>query len=258
MIKKQKWTSDEIEFLKANYKKLKTRECSKKLNRSIHSINYKASELGLKGDRLWQNIEVKFLKENYRKIGIQKCSVHLNRTCGAIHNKAIKLDLTKSVIFTQEETDFLIKYYNKTGPKSCAKYLDHNIKSIYDKANKLGLNHQITIKNQQDEWIIHNLHKGYKYCSDMLGMSHMSFGKKLKQMGLTKKLNFYTYKEEQFIVALCAKQLNRSCTSIEYKARKLGLMNQSSYLYGKITKAFWSRIINIDLYYNVKKLAKGL
>lgn len=43
-----KWTEEEIEYLKDNYGKLSTKEISKKLNRPISGINLKASRLGIK------------------------------------------------------------------------------------------------------------------------------------------------------------------------------------------------------------------
>ena len=65
---KNKWTLNEIQFLKDNYNKMTTKELSKKLNRTTTAINSKLNFLKLKRLKKWNSDNINFLKNNYKNL----------------------------------------------------------------------------------------------------------------------------------------------------------------------------------------------
>lgn len=91
----RKWTEQELNFLIENYCLENKEYCAKELNRTISSIDSKASRLGLKAGYTWSIEDVAFLKENYLNIGRAACAKLLGRTVGSIAAKAHDLGLNK-------------------------------------------------------------------------------------------------------------------------------------------------------------------
>src|SRR3989344_2067884 len=107
------WKEEDVKFLKDNYKKLSYIEISKKLNRTVGSIYWKAHELKLnKGrwddrNRLTKKKVIKLLKLESQKIGkspsARELPISIRSACqrhfGNLNNakKAAKLDFRKLI-----------------------------------------------------------------------------------------------------------------------------------------------------------------
>lgn len=63
--KAKKWTNDEIEFLKENYKHMSYRQISDKTGFSYAAISHKAHKLGLDSRSLWTEKENQIIIDNY-------------------------------------------------------------------------------------------------------------------------------------------------------------------------------------------------
>lgn len=94
------WTDKEIEFLENNYNIFSNTELSKKMDRSLYSIEKKLKRLGLKKSSRslsmkWSDDDINFLKENYSKITNKELSEILRRSPKTILNRASKMGLSK-------------------------------------------------------------------------------------------------------------------------------------------------------------------
>ena len=91
-----RWTENEIDFLRKNFGILNPEEISKKMGRTYSSIAHKASRENIVPHFKWTDIEIQILKDNY-KIKTYKELVALlpNRTKTAIDVKINKLGLHK-------------------------------------------------------------------------------------------------------------------------------------------------------------------
>ena len=92
MANNQRWSKEDDNFLRKNYKKQPTADLAKKLSRTCHSLWKRVQMLGLadKTKRIdnWTSTEIDILKNNYQKIGLKQTCKLLNRTRGAIQGKA--------------------------------------------------------------------------------------------------------------------------------------------------------------------------
>ena len=108
-----KWTEEEINFLKENWNKKTHKQIAKELNRSISSIANKTRQMRLVDKtNKWTDEEIEFLKENYFK-DVDFLANKLNKTCDAVKSKRFKLGLTSTNKWTKEEEDFLKENYFK-------------------------------------------------------------------------------------------------------------------------------------------------
>jgi len=106
-----RWSTNEIDFLKNNYSVNCSDYCVKKLGKTTKSIYMKAFKLGLILEEKWVKNDDIFLIENYSKIGIHGCVKVLNRSIKSIKARTNKL---KIKLITNDEliNKFIIKHYN--------------------------------------------------------------------------------------------------------------------------------------------------
>lgn len=92
----ERWTEEETEFLKQNYKHMSYIEIGKILNRKDSAIRAKCFDLGLiKNDR-WTKEQIELLKQKYQEIPSTDLAKIFNKTKTAVNVKAKKLGLKKS------------------------------------------------------------------------------------------------------------------------------------------------------------------
>ena len=96
-MKVNRWTDEQLIFLKENHAELTGLEISKVLGRSVDSVRGKASELGLKKTRKWTKEEEEFLKNNYEKMTDRELGESLNRTTKSIDPRMRKLNLKRNI-----------------------------------------------------------------------------------------------------------------------------------------------------------------
>ena len=125
---KNKWTLNEIQFLKDNYNKMTTKEIALKLNKTIVSIRHKKIRLKLIIKKMWALNEIQFLKDNYNKMTTKELSKKLNRTTTAINSKLNFLKLKRLKKWNSDNINFLKNNYKNLSNKELSKILN---KSIY-------------------------------------------------------------------------------------------------------------------------------
>lgn len=121
-----RWTENEIEFLKNNYINNGGVYCSKILGKSLNSINLKSFKLGLKIEDKWSDDDIKFLIDNYSKLGLRYCSEILDRTEKSIKAMCNKLNL--KLITNNELINKFIKKHNNFYDYSLVNYINSKTK----------------------------------------------------------------------------------------------------------------------------------
>jgi hypothetical protein len=146
MRKYDRWTIQEINYLKKNYGKILMKEIIKKLKRSKHTIYQKAiNKFNLHsniGFNLWTQEEINYLKKNYGKITAQKIANKLGRTRTATKTQAQKLKLPSESgrkRWNKKEIDYLKENYGKIYTKEIAEKLGKSKESVSLKAHTLKL-----------------------------------------------------------------------------------------------------------------------
>lgn len=94
-VKKPRWSKEETDFLKKNYRIMTYKEIEKIIGRSAKTINYKARTLNLskKSNKRWNEREEEYLNKYYGKIPAVEISKYLNRSFKSIVLKAFCLGL---------------------------------------------------------------------------------------------------------------------------------------------------------------------
>lgn len=157
----KKWTNEEIEYLKSNYKLLSNKIISKNLNRNTMSVRNKACDLKITEKNLWLESEDNYLREFYNKKSQSEISKFLKRTMKAVGSRAFDLGLCKKCrLWTEKEIEILKENYSKFGTEKTAKLLNRKESHIRDKAGKLKIKNN-NPKNKKHGKNNHNW-KGYK------------------------------------------------------------------------------------------------
>lgn len=132
--KMKRYTLQEINFIKENYKVLGIKKIAEQLNHSVQEINHKALQLGLREKSrqdTFSEDDIKFIKDNYQKLTKQELSKCLGKTKGQISGAMNRLHLTKcqaSVCWSAEEIEILKNNYKK-GYNELANLLPNRSKS---------------------------------------------------------------------------------------------------------------------------------
>lgn len=93
--KKVFWTSEEITYLKDNYKLLEINELEKKLNKSLYQINLMLIELNMITKKKWTEAELQFLENNLQENSSWLAN-HLNRSVASVKSKKRVLRLERN------------------------------------------------------------------------------------------------------------------------------------------------------------------
>lgn len=93
-----KWTEEEILFIKNNIGILSYTEMSKIINRTSDAISTKIAKLNLqrRHDLPWREEEIEILRAYYKKLSYKELADKLSRTVQATQNKIFSLGLKKT------------------------------------------------------------------------------------------------------------------------------------------------------------------
>lgn len=100
---RKKWLKQEDDYLIKNYQNIKSEEICIFLNRTLSSIQSRASNLGLKKliidekNKIWTQDEIQFLLDNYIDGDKELLINKLNRSWSSIQNKAFLLKIKRNV-----------------------------------------------------------------------------------------------------------------------------------------------------------------
>lgn len=143
-MKTRRWTQEEVRFLKKEYDGKNAQSVGEKLDRTLRSVQTKASELGLSKGKSWSQVEIKFLRENYLKLGAKEVAVQLGRTLSAIHTKIREIGGGRKSIgprrnWTKDELEFLRENYQKLSWDELTQQLDRTKSAIQVRARMLHI-----------------------------------------------------------------------------------------------------------------------
>jgi len=109
--RQDRYTEEEIIFLKENYPSLGPRETSEALGRPEYSIIDKVAELGIRFE-FWTEKEIKIIKENYSKLPKKEMDKLLpGRNYSSVKAFANRRGLIKNNRWREEEKAIIYKYY---------------------------------------------------------------------------------------------------------------------------------------------------
>ena len=239
----ERYTKQEDEYLKIWYTSIGAKECSKYLNRSVPSIQYRAHRLGLyiktrrcTSNVRWTKEEDAILYANYESYGYEKCVELLpHRTKDAIINRAHILKLRYLPKWSEEERKIVYTYYPLGGAILCRQHLpDKSIVAIRAWATDHGVKYNgkfCTWSEEEKEVIRQYYPTDPKRCYEILNRDKRSVMRQAESMGVRSKY-FYTPEEDQILIdnyktlgpSGCAALLKRrSLGSVFNRAKILGL-----------------------------------
>lgn len=141
-MSKKLWTPEELDFLTKNYPSLGAPKCAEHLDRSVKSVNVKASRLGLKvvSNRNWTEEEISFLAEQVPiSASFAEIAKELGRSTTAIEQKARSLGLKCIRFFSEEEDRYIIENYPEGDLLEIAQFLNRPYGAISKRANRLNI-----------------------------------------------------------------------------------------------------------------------
>lgn len=92
----ERWTKEQEQYLKENYKTKKYCEISKEISKTENAIRAKCFDLGLVKNNGWTDDEIEYIRANYQKLSVKKMAEELNRTPNAVKLKAERIGCKKS------------------------------------------------------------------------------------------------------------------------------------------------------------------
>jgi Holliday junction resolvase len=151
------WSTEEEEFLKANYRRLSIAEIAQRLGRTENSVESRMHNLGLK-KRRWEDWEVEFLKSNWSKMDARGIAEQLGRSLPSVFDKCERMGFIKNRKWSKEEDRFLRENYLKLTSVEIGKTLRRDPKAVQERARVLGLRKvrkwgRDEVKRLFDEWV---------------------------------------------------------------------------------------------------------
>ena len=142
-----RWTAEEVELLTKLYPNTRNDNIAKQLNRSVASVAWKASELGLKKSpepvSKWTDSEIEQLKMLYPILPNREVALKLGRTEEAVKKKGLKLGLVKKYVrykfWTEKEIEVLRQQYPIRSTREVARLLNRTETSVELKARRSHL-----------------------------------------------------------------------------------------------------------------------
>jgi DNA-binding CsgD family transcriptional regulator len=191
--RKNKWTEQEVEFLRRNYRLnggMSTREIANLLGHSRVNVRYTAQKLKLfmHPVKVWTQKEEQFLRKNFRKMTHEEMGRRLGRSKDSVMRKlhaGLKLNKYSQHRWTASEWRLLKQLYGKIASKDVARRLNISVGMVRRRASECGLTQDRKYIQSEKEFI---------------------------------RKNYFT-----MLNADIAKCLNRSTSSVGATARKLGL-----------------------------------
>jgi hypothetical protein len=115
----KRWSEEEIEFIRENYKKLTVKEIADELKRTPRGVRGKIERIGIKLEPLkrnqkykWTKEDVKFIKDNYKVLTDKKIAKKINKSKAAVCRKRLNLGLRKQTGEPYIHSDYYVRSEN--------------------------------------------------------------------------------------------------------------------------------------------------
>lgn len=154
MYNANKWTEDDLAYIKAHYGNDGPENVAKTLGRTKAAVIRKAAKLKIttnayRNRKYWSSLEVEYLKANYNKMSAKEIAIKLRRSRESVKHKAAALSLREKIKtehrpWTEKEVQYMERNYERQPAAVTAARLKRTIFSVRHKAKTLKLNAYVT------------------------------------------------------------------------------------------------------------------
>jgi len=206
---RRKWTDEDRQFLKDNYKKMTNKELGEHFGMTATAIHYKLKTLGLKrSSGRWTEEMDHFLRSNYMRMTSAELASYLGRTTVATQVRVNSLKLRRLKKWTPEREQFLQENYEEMSNALLAKKLATTELAIAKKMSRMGLARKP--ERKWSRWTPERkqfLRDNFEVMSNTLlakklGTTESAVAVKMSYMGLVRKPRWkWSRKKENFLRA---------------------------------------------------------
>ena len=149
-----KWSEDDLTYIKTHYGNDGPASVAKALGRTKAAVTRKAAKLKITANtcgnrKHWSSEETEYLKENYNKIPVKEIAIKLKRSQESVKHKAAALSLREKAKtahrpWTEKEVRYMERNYERQPASVTAKRLKRTIYSVRRKAETLKMNAYVT------------------------------------------------------------------------------------------------------------------
>lgn len=190
MTKFKNYTSEQIEFIKANYIKKTRQELADELGKSIGSIGTVVNKLGLvkQKHKPWTEEEKKYLQENNKTKTSAEIARELDRTIVSVNAMKDRLGLYRFDPWTDTEVEYLINNFKFKTHAEIGKVLKRTEQAVRAKCFDLDLYKQEPPWTEEDlDFIKHNyMEMNTADIAQLLNRTKNAVKLKAERMGLKK------------------------------------------------------------------------
>lgn len=194
MIQIKGYTQKELDFIVQNYNMMTRKDLANKLNKSISSIGYAVSMLGLvkQKHKTWTDEENNYLIEHYIDMTSEELAKKLNRTIISVNAQRDRLNLVRHAAWSNEEINYLKDNYLSMSHEEIGKHLNRSRGAVTAKCFDLKLfKKDLPWEQWEIDFIRNNYYQMTKReISEALNRSPDAVGLKASRMGL-KKYPYY-------------------------------------------------------------------
>lgn len=141
-----RWSQEEDDFLRANYKTLGAKRVGKSLGRSKDSVRARVRTLKAAPRRIrrWTPEEYDFLEEHYETRGLKYVSEQLGRSESTVYSRAHALGLKqprppRQTSWSKVDDDILREFYQSMTAYDLGEVLGRSRAAVQNRAQYLGL-----------------------------------------------------------------------------------------------------------------------
>lgn len=194
MIKIKGYSDSDLKYIKDNYENKTNNELSLYLGKSVNSIQYAVSKMGLlkQPHKPWTKEEDEYLINNYIQLSSKQIADHLGRTVHSINARRDDLGLIRHEAWTVDEINYIKENYINLSHKEMGLHLNRSPGAVRAKCFDLNLYKKET---PWEDWEFQFVKDNYinmtrKEIAEYLHRSQDAVQVKASRMGL-KKYPYY-------------------------------------------------------------------
>lgn len=194
MIKIKGYSDSDLKYIKDNYENKTNNELSLCLGKSVNSIQYAASKMGLlkQPHKPWTKEEDEYLINNYIQLSSKQIADHLGRTVHSINARRDDLGLIRHEAWSVDEINYIKENYLNMSHKEMGLHLNRSEAAVRAKCFDLNLYKK---EIPWEDWELQFVEDNYmnmtrKEIAEYLNRSYDAVQIKASRMGL-KKYPYY-------------------------------------------------------------------
>lgn len=190
MIKIKGYSDSDLKYIKDNYENKTNNELSLYLGKSVNSIQYAASKMGLlkQPHKPWTKEEDEYLINNYIQLSSKQIADHLGRTVHSINARRDDLGLIRHEAWSVDEINYIKENYLNMSHKEIGLHLNRSEAAVRAKCFDLNLYKK---EIPWEDWELQFVNDNYmnmtrKEIAEYLNRSYDAVQIKASRMGLKK------------------------------------------------------------------------